>query len=629
LSRAFVLFCLLAAFPLQFVSAESVETDFPLPETLRPAVGFWKRVYLEVTTDGGLLHDSRRLGVVYEVVRFERDMSQRARDRHVKHRRAHWKGVLRHLATGAAAERPEEHRARNMLILALGREPNRRDYGAVSRRIRFQLGQRNKFRAGLIRSGGYEDAMRDVFRRHGLPEDLATLPHVESSFNVHAYSKYGAAGAWQFMRSTGRRFMRVDYVVDERLDPMAATEAAARLLKQNHESLRTWPLAITAYNHGAAGLRRAVRRLGTRDIGTIAEEYKSRRFGFASRNFYAQFLAARTVVRNYESYFGPLQRELPQPVDEVTLPFFADLKDLSTYLGVGSEVIKHYNPSLRPPVYRGVKRIPKGFVLRLPAGTVGADASSWLVGIPAERRHAKQHRSRFYQVRRGDTLSRIASRNGTTIRALVAHNNLPSRHRIYAGQVLELPEPGKARRRSSGLVPRAQAAPRAPTAPKAPKPPPSGEVMPLSGPPPPSIPEDSPWRRVNGDWVLVDTSETLGHFADWLGVSTTRLRRLNRLAAGRALRMGQRLELDFSRVDPDVFLERRMEFHKGVEEDFFGSYRITGTVEHRLGRGENLWILSHKTFRVPIWLIHRFNPDADLLKLAPGADLRIPVVEAI
>ena len=101
--------------------------------------------------------------------------------------------------------------------------------------------------------------MRAVFRDQGMPDDLALLPHVESSFNVRAYSKYGAAGVWQFMRGTGRRFMKVDYVVDESLDPITATRAAARLLRENYAILGTWPLALTAYNHGAAGMARAVR----------------------------------------------------------------------------------------------------------------------------------------------------------------------------------------------------------------------------------------------------------------------------------------------------------------------------------------------------------------------------------
>ena len=124
------------------------------------------------------------------------------------------------------------------------------------------------------------------------------LPHVESSFNAAAYSKVGAAGLWQFMRSTGRRYMRVDDAVDERLDPYRSTEAAAQLLAYNYRVLGSWPLALTAYNHGAAGMRRAKESVGTDDFVKINRTYNSRTFGFASRNFFPSFLAALTIDEN-------------------------------------------------------------------------------------------------------------------------------------------------------------------------------------------------------------------------------------------------------------------------------------------------------------------------------------------
>ena len=98
---------------------------------------------------------------------------------------------------------------------------------------------------------------------------------------------------------------------------------------------------------------------------------------------------------------------------------------------------------------------------------------------------------------------------------------------------------------------------------------------------------------------------------------------------GRDLRIGQRLRLDFSRTDPATFLERRMEYHKGIEEDFFSAYRVTGTIEHELRRGDSLWQLSRKSYRVPSWLIHRYNPTTDLNSLTPGETLVIPVVESL
>ena len=123
--------------------------------------------------------------------------------------------------------------------------------------VRFQLGQSDRFRAGIMRAGTWEAHIAEVLANLGLPAEIAALPHVESSFDPAAYSKVGAAGLWQFMRSTGRRFMRVDNSVDERLDPFRATEAAAQLLSYNYRLLGTWPLAITAYNHGAEGMLRA------------------------------------------------------------------------------------------------------------------------------------------------------------------------------------------------------------------------------------------------------------------------------------------------------------------------------------------------------------------------------------
>jgi len=608
----------------------ALDPDFPEPASLRSAVSFWMRVYLEVTTDGGLLHDSSRLGVVYETVRFDGEQNSRRRQRMVDKRRNHWRTALRRLSRGGTPRDEQERTVLRLLEEELGHPPTPSDLAVVARRVRFQLGQRDKFRAGIIRSGAYEDAMRATFRREKLPEDLAYLPHVESSFNPAAYSKYGAAGVWQFMRATGRRFMTVDYTVDERLDPMTSTRAAARLLKENHKVLRSWPLAITAYNHGTSGMRRAVRRLGTDDIGVIARKYHSRRFGFASRNFYAQFLAARKILKAYEPYFGPLVRNVPEAADEITLPFYADVKDLRTHAGVAPEVVKHYNPTLRPPIYRSAKRIPKGYVLRLPAGTLGPDPEKWLASIPEGKRHAKQRRSNYYQVRRGDTLSQIARRHGTSVSTLVAFNSLPSRHRIYPGQVLQMPDPGQSpRRRRSGLIKTAQAAPKQrPAAPARPLPVAKDAITPLSGPTP-EISSDSPWRRVNGDWIIVDALETLGHFAEWLEVPTQRLRDRNGIAYGRALQMGERLELDFSKVTPQRFLERRMEYHKGIEEDFFGSYEVTGTISHRLRNGESIWELSHKTYGVPSWLIRRYNEDVDLTKLVPGKTLLIPAVKPL
>ena len=290
--KHFLLFA--AALLLSAPTAPALDSNpFLRPAELEPNVRFWIGVYTEVSTHGGLVHDSRNLAVVYETVRFPEGLSSRSRQRRVDSVKRRYRQILQTLAggkrTGLSADEAR--------VLALWPDgvanSTLRD---ASRRLRFQLGQADKFRAGLVRSGAWEPHIRKTFSDMGLPVELAALPHVESSYTPYAYSRVGAAGLWQFTRSTGRRFLRVDHVVDERLDPYRSTVAAGRLLKQNRATTGSWPLAITAYNHGAAGMRRAVRKLGTRDIATIVSKYSSRTFGFASRNFYVEFLAAAENV---------------------------------------------------------------------------------------------------------------------------------------------------------------------------------------------------------------------------------------------------------------------------------------------------------------------------------------------
>jgi membrane-bound lytic murein transglycosylase D len=163
--------------------------------------------------------------------------------------------------------------------------------------------------------------MERIFRAEGLPLELTRLPLVESCFDVEAYSKVGAAGIWQFMPATGRLYaMDVNDSVDERRDPIASTRAAARFLRHNYEALEdSWPLAITAYNHGPAGIRRAISATGTTDIGVIVGRYDGPAFGFASRNFYAEFLAALDVDRHREAWFGKLDVHQPEPTRVIPL----------------------------------------------------------------------------------------------------------------------------------------------------------------------------------------------------------------------------------------------------------------------------------------------------------------------
>ncbi len=339
-----------------------IDKLFPQPPALDRDVNFWIRVYTEIGTNAGFLHDQYNLGVVYETLQFGPDTNARQRERLVAAARERIVAALRRIATATGPLSPEDQHIRDMW--GDGYSPAR--LLSAIEDVRFQLGQADRFRAGLVRSGLWQDHIVETLSDLGMPTELAVLPHVESSFNAAAYSKAGAAGLWQFMRSTGRRYMRIDSAVDDRMDPFRATEAAAQLLTFNYRLLGTWPLALTAYNHGAEGMRRAKEQVGSDDIVKIVRNYHSPSFGFASRNYYVSFLAALTVDRNPEKYFGPIKRESGARFREVTMPGFVPVSALTHALHISADQLRQLNPALLPACWEGQRRVPQGYVLRLP-----------------------------------------------------------------------------------------------------------------------------------------------------------------------------------------------------------------------------------------------------------------------
>lgn len=226
--------------------AQSAADAIPRPPELQADIDFWIRVYSQVTTNDGFLHDERDLTIVYETLRFAPNTQPKQRADVVDEARQRYQQILDRLATQPAPDTlsAEEQRIRTLWGKA---SPDR--LKTAREGIRFQLGQAERFYAGLVRAGAWEGHIAQTFANLGLPPELAALPHVESSFNPAAYSKVGAAGLWQFMRSTGRRYLRIDSAVDERMDPFRSTEAAAQLLSYNYRVLGTWPLAQIGRAH--------------------------------------------------------------------------------------------------------------------------------------------------------------------------------------------------------------------------------------------------------------------------------------------------------------------------------------------------------------------------------------------
>lgn len=205
------------------------------------------------------------------------------------------------------------------------------------------------------------------------------------------------------MRSTGRLFLAINPSVDERNDPLRATEAAAKLLKINFETLGKWPLAVTAYNHGRQGMVRAVSQVGSDRLEDVIEGYSGRAFGFASGNFFACLLAAIEVERNSEKYFGTVVRAPLDEFYEARLPESFSVGDLQASLDIGKSTLAQFNPGLTDLVLRGGRPLPKGYRLRLPRDVAPTElalgerlATHLQVALRARKVNLKLSASDFY-----------------------------------------------------------------------------------------------------------------------------------------------------------------------------------------------------------------------------------------
>jgi membrane-bound lytic murein transglycosylase D len=601
----------------------SADEIFPQPPELQPDIQFWLSIFSRYSTDEGVLHDSRNLGVIYDRLDIPSDLSRRDRSRQIDKRRKEVRAVLQTLASGKRDGLSAEERR----VLALWpADVSDETLAAAASRIRYQQGLKDRFRRGLERAGRWRSFINEEFAAQGVPIELAALAHVESSYNPNARSHVGASGIWQFTRSTGRRFMRVDHVVDERNDPFIASRGAARLLAYNYSITGSWPMAITAYNHGLASVRRAMRRFGDDALVDILRNYDGRAFGFASRNFYVAFLAAMEIDQNPEKYFPGVMPESPTEYTTVVLPAYISVQDLSEAIGVSKSLIATHNPGLQATVWEGSKHLPKAYELRLPATAIDSPLAGLIANLPDDMLVQEQLPDLFHRVVRGDTLSEIAQTYDTRVSTLVALNQLGSSHRIRAGQRLRLPAAGPAP--ASAAPPVTAEVASAVVSPTAEEPEIPAEVAgPILGPVQTALLSDpSDYSVAEDNTIEVHPLETLGHFGDWLEIKTQRLRDLNGLAFRTPVEVGQRIRLDLGTIDAATFEARRIAYHRAQQDSFFRQHVIKDKTEHTIRQGESIWVVALRRYDVPLWLLRQYNPGLDLHNVRPGTRLQIPIL---
>ncbi len=617
---------------------------FPTSPVIERQKAFWIHAFTAMNSQQGILHDGRNIDPVYEAVELGEGLRPRQQNAYVKRRIRDLSARLNDLADRLETAQPlddELERLRSMLP----KDETPDQIRERVRHVRFQRGLSDRFRNGLIRSGAILGEVQRIMDEHGVPGDLAYLPHVESSFNNATLSRAGAAGIWQFTRGTGRIFLTVQGEVDERLDPVIAARAAAIFLKQNYERLGTWPLAITAYNHGPQSLEKIVAKTATIDLGTLIENYDGPLFKFASKNFYAEFLAAREVATHFRDYFGDVDPAKPLAVTRVQLPFYLEFDQAARAAGVPKRELAQLNPSLRPTVVSGTKYIPKGFRLKVPGQYSG---QRFLAAIPESARAAAQKISTEVRVARGDTLFSIGRRNNIPWPAIAAANNLGPRSRLFVGQRLILPRPGQP------VPPTAVAAAAGAT--------PGGAVQAPAGSNPasalsaagvepilaavdtpalalepagePSSPlvsaaslslHDVDLARNEGR-VLSAYGETIGHYADWAQVAALEIRERNGMGSGGILLPGRQVIIPLHAVSAASFNALRLAYHRAREQTFFSAYSVRDKFEVRLARGQSIWSVA-QAHNVPMWLLYRENPVLLARPVQAGMRVVVPRVE--
>jgi len=540
------------------------------------------------------------------------------------------------------------------------------------------------------------------------------MPHIESSFNLEAYSKVGAAGIWQFMRSTARLFMKLNYIVDQRRDPIISSHGAAKLLNSNYKKLKAWPLAITAYNHGSRSLERASRRLKTKDISKIIKNYDGPRFRFASKNFYTCFLAAYDIASHASAYFPDIVETRPFKYSTIELPYRFTIADLTKITGLGRKTLRLYNPSLRPIIFRRRIYLPYHFNLHVPQ-------------VPLEvlrdyRKKLLSFKSKFEDLRTkgdhiiqpGESLYSISKLYGVGLNDLIVMNNIDRPSRVRAGIKINIPAKGQkiqkpktnfkkalSQKKSSGS--KVIGSPKVPlliaattnlsyntdigmskseqenqvrdilmhidvykqvctyesTTPD--------ELLDIFNEEDKNFSEEleedsfEDFEQIERQLVArkvvkvvseeivdfstvrkgrnlnirrlrkgvyrirVESDETIGHFADWIGVRASQIRRLNRFSFRRAIRLCQTIKLPISSNKVEEFVKNRLEYHLAIEEDFYGNFRVTDTTIYRVRRGDSMVSIMEK-FGLPIWLLRKYQGDPDQMRLVVGEKMIIPVV---
>ncbi len=418
---------------------------FPRYTQLKPAVAFWTQVFGDYSENQSVIHSMEYPQKVFQVLDFRSDAARmsladlnKLRDKQVKEAKEHYDSVLKQVHE--LRRTPDQMSSEQRRIFDLYADiPDDNRFLAAVGTLRSQRGLKERTQQALEISNKYLPSMEATFREHDMPISLTRLPLVESSFNIEAYSKAGAAGLWQFIPSSARIYMRLNNIVDDRRDPWTSTDAAARHLKDDYRVLGDWPLAITAYNHGRGGIARALTAVNGTTIVDLIQNFSGSRFGFAGKNYYAEFLAAIDVERKYaKSQDQSRQRDVMR-FDVVETKHYVPYETLRRLCGANDEMFRLLNPAYRPEVIEGKMYVPPGHLIRVPAGSAKTFEVAYSKLSSGEKFDSQRSIYELVKVRKGDNLAKIAKRYGVSASQIASINGIGKKHHVRPGQILKVP----------------------------------------------------------------------------------------------------------------------------------------------------------------------------------------------
>lgn len=604
-----------------------------------------------------IFHDVVRPERVYSIKKTKFTCSRKKPAKSIERERSRIKKNLLAVAkklTQAAPKYTQEEKE----LLPLFPSNSAKEVKRAARNVRCQQGNRDRFLEALKRYEFYKKNILKVLRDAGLSEDILYLPFVESAYNPAAYSRVGAAGLWQIMPRTARTLgLQLSATIDERFDPEAATRAAARYLRRSTEKLTAKareedpsvtssqinPFVITSYNYGVSGMWRAIDKMGP-DYIAVLQKYKSPGFRTAVRNFYSSFLAARYVAQNAQKYFGDIGVDNEFRYSVVVLKRPTSAKRVAKVFGVAKDELRKLNPALTRNVWKDWRLIPDGYSLHLPY-----KQNHWqqqVALLDAMKPESPLLSGNQYVVVRGDTACEIARVHHVKCRDLIQLNNLGRRALIRVGQKLEIPaKAGKtaavATKKPEKKVQVAKAETKvddglsgaqkvSDSAAKAATPRVYADSSQVFQKLVDNISVDVVAGKRNGKWVFsifVEPEETMGHYADWLGIGSTRaIRKLNGIQSSRQIKVGKRIQLPVKTDEQlKTFEAKRNEYHKTLVDEFQQHYQILEVQQYRVRSGDSMWEIA-KDHELPYWVLTRMNPHAK--SPAVGDTLAIPVAKA-